>query len=256
MFGCTEVVSITAEAPSTPPSAVTGSAVKSTTTATLNGTVNPNGVNTVSWFQYGKTTVLGTETGYNGTSSSSTSNISVSNSISGLDPNTTYYYRLAAKSNAGTTYGDTKTFKTDNPTYAPATTLNTVSNPTSTSVTFSGTVNPGGATTYYLFEYSRNSNFSGSTNIPSSPENIGSGTSNVSVSKTVSDLLPNTTYYYRLYASNTAGTTTTPSKQFTTSAGDVIRLYSAFSGLSSNLVVNQNNSFSVKIVNNSSSTWT
>ena len=79
--------------------------------ATLRGTVNANGLSTTAWFQYrivngpskstfSTQTVIGT------------SDTEVSFSIIELLPGTTYYYRLVAKNDAGTTYGDEVSFTT------------------------------------------------------------------------------------------------------------------------------------------------
>ncbi|MDR2232868.1 MAG: InlB B-repeat-containing protein [Tannerella sp.] len=255
LFGCTELVTITASQPIAAPSATTGSAVAGTTTADLFGTINPHGVNTVSWFEYGTTSYFGSSTGYNGASSSQNGDITIANSISGLTPNTTYYYRVVAQSNGGTTYGTSKTFKTSNPAVVPTVSLNDASNITTSSATISGYVNPKGAATMYAFEYARNSTFSGSTTVPASPVSVGSGTSNVFVSQNISGLYPNTTYYYRIYAANSAGVADNGFKQFTTSVGDVIKMASAIN-IPSTVYMGENYNFTVSIVNSSGSDWT
>ena len=79
--------------------------------ATLNGTVNANNQSTTVWFDYGETSGS-----YDKQSSTETlagsSNTAVSITISGLSPATTYYYRIAAESDAGTSYGDEMSFTT------------------------------------------------------------------------------------------------------------------------------------------------
>ena len=94
------------------PKVITGSASSVTlNSATLNGTVNPNGEATTYYFEYG------TDTNYGSTTSSvsagsGTSAVSVNDSISGLSSDTTYHYRLVATNSEGTSYGDDKTFST------------------------------------------------------------------------------------------------------------------------------------------------
>ena len=80
--------------------------------ATLNGSVNPNGLATTAYFQYG------TSTNYNNTApvssllnGTSTTGVSAPN-VSGLAPNTTYHFRLVASSSAGTAYGADTNFTT------------------------------------------------------------------------------------------------------------------------------------------------
>jgi len=94
------------------PTLTTNSATSvSSDSATLNGIVNPNGVSTTYYFEYGTTTSYGTST-TSTSAGSGTSAVSVSASISDLTSDTTYHYRLAAVNSMGTSYGDDKTFST------------------------------------------------------------------------------------------------------------------------------------------------
>ncbi len=90
-----------------PPAATTQAAtdVVTPTTATLNGSVNPNGASTNASFQYSTDPTLGSgvvtvsaATGLTGTSP-----VPVSTALTGLTPGTTYYYRVMATSAGGTT---------------------------------------------------------------------------------------------------------------------------------------------------------
>lgn len=94
------------------PSATTGSASNlAGSTATLGGTVNPNGSDTDYYFQYGTSASYGSTTPMSD-AGAGTSNASVSANLSGLNSNTTYHYRLVAVSSAGTTNGTDQTFTT------------------------------------------------------------------------------------------------------------------------------------------------
>jgi len=95
------------------PTVTTGDgAPTSSTTATVHGTVNPNGYATTSWFEYGTSSTLATKTDTAHTSSGSgTGDIEVSQNLTVSD-NTIYYYRFVASSSAGTSYGDIKSFTT------------------------------------------------------------------------------------------------------------------------------------------------
>lgn len=79
--------------------------------ATLSGTVNPNGQSTTYFFEYGTTTAYGTQTSPAGIGSGTTP-VGVHQAIVGLTPNTTYHYRLVASSSAGTTNGADQTLTT------------------------------------------------------------------------------------------------------------------------------------------------
>jgi hypothetical protein len=101
-----------ASAAPTPPSATTGSASDvGQSSATLSGTVDPNGQSTTYYFQYGTTTSYGTQT-TPGKVGSGTTPVGVHQAIFGLSPNTTYHYRLVAQSSAGTTDGADQTLTT------------------------------------------------------------------------------------------------------------------------------------------------
>ena len=94
------------------PTVTTGSATNVTTSsATLNGTVNAHGTSTTALFQYGANS--GVYIGTSSTTSISTDGTStVSISISSLSASTTYYYRIAANNSAGTSTGNEASFTT------------------------------------------------------------------------------------------------------------------------------------------------
>jgi hypothetical protein len=82
--------------------------------ATFSFSVNPNGLNTTAWIDYGITT------SYGGTSATlylGYTNVSVSTNLTltGFAPGTTYHYRLSASSPAGTTTGADQSFTTTAP---------------------------------------------------------------------------------------------------------------------------------------------
>jgi hypothetical protein len=100
-----------------PPSApaVTTSAASgvTNTTATLNGTVNPEGAATTYQFQYGTSTGYGSVTPASPASAGSGSSaVGESANLSGLSASTTYDYRLVATNATGTTDGSNQTFTT------------------------------------------------------------------------------------------------------------------------------------------------
>lgn len=83
----------------------------SSNSVTLNSLVNPNSSLTNSWFDYGTSTSLGLITpAFNFGSGSSSSNFYAN--VSNLSPNTTYYYRVAASNNFGTSRGSILSFTT------------------------------------------------------------------------------------------------------------------------------------------------
>jgi Ca2+-binding RTX toxin-like protein len=89
------------------------SSIKSTT-ATLSGTVNPEGTATTYQFAYGTTTAYGAKMPATPKSvGSGSSAVLVSQALSGLQPNTIYHYRIEATSENGTAVSKDATFETE-----------------------------------------------------------------------------------------------------------------------------------------------
>jgi hypothetical protein len=96
----------------TAPTVSTGSATSvASNSVTLNGSVNPQGQSTEYFFEYGTSMNYGSNT-ERMDAGSGMSNVSVSAQLTGLIPNTTYYFRIVAQNSAGTSYGEKKNFKT------------------------------------------------------------------------------------------------------------------------------------------------
>ena len=101
-----------AAATATKPTVATGTATTITqTSAKLRGTVNPQGSVTTYYFQYGKSTSYGAQTGPT-TAGAGTKGVAVNADVVGLTPNTTYHFRVVATNIAGATVGADKTFTT------------------------------------------------------------------------------------------------------------------------------------------------
>jgi hypothetical protein len=79
--------------------------------ALLTGQVKPRGLETTYLFEYGTTKSYGAQTAA-GSAGSGDSEVAVSMPVTGLDPVTTYHFRLVASNAKGTVRGGDKTFKT------------------------------------------------------------------------------------------------------------------------------------------------
>jgi hypothetical protein len=83
----------------------------SPTAANVTGAVNPNGLVTTWYFQYGKSAKYGARTTALDAGSGK-KQVPEGATLTGLSGKTTYHYRLVATNSAGTTFGADRTFKT------------------------------------------------------------------------------------------------------------------------------------------------
>jgi len=168
-----------------------------------------NGQPTTYRFEWGTapdqlTNVTPTKSAAGGASSPATA-------ISGLVTGTTYYYRVVAANSVGTTYGDVVSFQPSN---GPKVTLAAASGIVADGATLNGQVSPAGSPTTAHFEWGV-----GTTIDQLTPDvDMGSGKGKVAITATITGLSPNTTYSYRLVATNGVGQTTSTIKTFTTAA--------------------------------------
>ncbi len=201
----------------TPPSTTTNAATNRTgTTATLNGSANPNGAATTGWFRYGTTSpgtcndTFGTRAPSVGGSSlgAGSSSVAYSQGITGLTPGTTYFYCAIAQNTAGTGFGTVLQFTTPLP---PTATTSAATAITDISATLNGSGNPNGASTTAWFRYSTTSpgtcNDTFGTRAPSSGGSaLGSGTSSQPFSQAITGLSAGTTYFFCAIDSSAEGT--------------------------------------------------
>lgn len=192
-----------------PPGATTGAATAvGTTSATLNGTVDPNSRDTTFYFEYGTSTSYGTKTAEKSAGSgASPQNEAVA--ISKLQVGKTYHFRIVAKSDAGTTTGADATFTTSS---APSAVTADASPIAVTTATLRGQVNPDGLSTTWWFEYGTSTAYGTKT----ASHSAGSGTTARAVSSGITRLKAGTTYHFRLVAQNSGGRVFGLDKAFTT----------------------------------------
>lgn len=97
------------------------------TGATLNGTVNANGDSTAAAFEYGTSASYGTTVTASQSPVTGTDSTSVSYTLTGLAPGTTYHYRVTGTNAGGTANGDDMQFTTLAPPDAPTLSLDAAS---------------------------------------------------------------------------------------------------------------------------------
>jgi hypothetical protein len=191
------------------PVAVTGSAASVTvSSATLRGSVDPNGRATTWYFELGTTTGYGSKTPAQSAGSGTTAR-GVSAAVSGLTPGRSYHYRLVATSDAGTSRGADRTFSTAGP---PTVVTGPASSVTLNAGRLNGKVTPNGLATTWYFEYGTSTRYGSKTPTRS----VGSGARPRNVSFGLTRLRVGTTYHFRLVARNSQGTTRGADLAFTT----------------------------------------
>ncbi len=100
---------------SSAPAVATGAATDVTvSTATLHGTVNPNGAQTTYYFRYGRTTPLTQRTPAR-SAGAGTADVEVSAPVGDLSWGRTYRYRLVAENSNGSAAGATRELRTREP---------------------------------------------------------------------------------------------------------------------------------------------
>ncbi len=167
--------------------------------ATLEGSVNPDAAGAVSCkFDWGTSKALGKVAACEPEAvADGSSPVAVHAGLSGLESDTTYFYRLRATNANGTNRGEAwqeEEFTTPGPRIDEE----SVSDVSATSVTFGAIVNPHGAPASTYFQYGTSSAYS--AEVPAAPgEAIGSGESDAHVAPhKVQGLLAGTVYHYRV----------------------------------------------------------
>jgi hypothetical protein len=189
-------------APPTPVVTTVNSTDITNTGATLNGTVNPNGLATEAWFEWGTSSTLAT---FDNTAkqalAAGTSVVSVSATLPGLSFGTTYYFRVVASNSSGVSKGSIGNFSTS--AQKPTVTTLPADNVTSTSATLHGQVNPNLLATDAWFEYGSDATLATFSKSPDAP--IGSGSGVVPTSFVITGQPFGGTVYFRAAARNAAG---------------------------------------------------
>lgn len=205
-----------------PPSVTTRAAsAVGATSAMVSGTVDPNGLQTSWYFEFGTTTAYGSKTAAKDAGSGS-AGVDVDAQLTGLKGGTTYHYRIVATNSAGTTAGADRTFQTVGQT-RPDVGSTRATNIGTTSARLNGHVIPFGRPTTWFFEYGTTTALGSRTG----DRSAGSGSAKVSVAANVTRLRSGTTYFFRLVARSDAGETRGELVRFTTLGAPVAATGSA-----------------------------
>lgn len=227
-----EILSFTTASESDPsaPEVVTNlAATVTSTSAIIRGTLLNGDNNTTVGFLHG---TLEADLQYNVTASLSNSQ-DFSYRLSGLTPNTTYYYAAYATNSIGTSTGETLCFTTvseTTPTFPEVITLN-ATDIGPTNATINGQLLNGEQAATLGFMYGTNTN-----NINLQHNVIATQTNSGYFSYQLTELSPNTTYYFKAYATNSVGTDNGEILSFsTTPSSSQYDREINFSGLANNI---------------------
>jgi hypothetical protein len=183
------------------PTATTGVAsAVSETGVVLHGRVNPNGVATGYYFEYGPTPSFGTNSAAHSVGAGS-QGVDVTEALGGLTPGTIYYFEIVAESKDGTAYGAPHHFTTTGPP-PPGVVTGTALTVGKTVATPTGTINGNGGQVGWRIQYGLTSAYGLETSeatltpVEATP---------LPVSVTLAGLAPATLFHYRVVAYPAAG---------------------------------------------------
>ncbi len=201
-----------------PASSITGAE------ATLNGTVNPEGLPlTECFFEYGLQTFPHGTPGIAPCESpdaagvgSGGAPVNVHANVKGLSGGANYYFDLVARNSAGSGKSSESFFKTAGPTIESE----SANEVTLESAQLEAAINPNGSETTYYFEYVSEAEFNANgyanaIHVPSEPASIGTGTNGLTVAEKIEHLAQRGTYHFRAVATNATGTSIGPDSVFT-----------------------------------------
>lgn len=180
------------------------------TSATLAGHIEPTEGEEVTecYFEYGTDNTYGhklactAETPYDAPST-------VTAELTNLLPGAAYHFRLVARDSNGQSDGQDRHLSTPQ---APLISGVYSSSLTETSADIQAEINPAGSDTHYQIEYGPTESYGSTT--PSPEVDVGSGESPQSVDVPLRELVPHTTYHFRVVAHNMWGTTTSEDQTF------------------------------------------
>jgi DNA-binding beta-propeller fold protein YncE len=205
--------------------------------AKLTGSLEPDGTDVHYYFEYGTCTsakarakicssepygsigpaLPGTDAGSGGAKCTPPGGVECSAvpadaTLSGLQANTIYHYRLVGVDSFGTTHGEDESLLTPGPPAISAESAEVKSTEKAgqTTAKLLASVNPDGRETTYTFEYGETKSYG--TSVPTPPGVVGSGV----LEAELTGLKIGTTYHYRVVASNEYGTVDGPDQTFTT----------------------------------------
>jgi gliding motility-associated-like protein len=194
--------------------------------ATLNGSATDNGSQTDVSIEYGTSASL--SDGAVAALTKGTNPMPVGSGtayfeskLTGLKPQTTYYFRIVAVNSGGQASGAILSFTTPaKPLLPPIVTTTPATLVSTTGATMNGTADDNGNETNVTFEWSLSADLSGSTKklVSNGPTPLPADAGTTLYSTVLSGLVSNTRYYYRIVGVNAGGTSAGQIMSFVTEA--------------------------------------
>lgn len=176
--------------------------------ATLSGTLDPDGMPTSYYFEYGVTSSYGLRTAEAG-AGASTGVKTVQSPVSQLPSGKILHYRVVAANANGTTYGEDRTFRVAS---TPDITNVETKERGPVSATVTAGINPTGFETKYHIEFGPTADLG--RRQPLNDTSIGAGGEPVKISEKLEGLSEGVTYHFRIVAINKWGTSTSADTTF------------------------------------------
>jgi hypothetical protein len=177
--------------------------------AILNGSLNPDGLDTQYFFQYGPSLEYGLVTpamdAPPGSSIASLPGVE----LTALQAGRTYHYRLVASNEFGTTVGKDMSFRVG---ARPGIAALGTESVTDTSAELTARIDPVGFDTSYRFEYGETNGYG--TAVPALDGELPGDGGTAEVRESIQGLIPGVVYHFRVTASNQWGTRTSEDGTF------------------------------------------
>ncbi len=169
------------------------------TSATFNGTIDPEGIASEYHYEYGLGNTYGSSTPDIDAGSGNTAN-AAPGPITGLTSNTTYHYRIAGSNASGSIVGEDQTLTTaaappsvdGSPAFA--------SSITPSGASLHASVNPQHSLSSFRIEYGTSTAYGSSS--PEAGGEVGEQSTDQAVATTLTGLQPGTLYHFRVSAEN------------------------------------------------------
>ena len=207
--------------------------------ATLNGSVTPNGLATQAWFEYGTDASLST---FTATAMQPIGDAlrpaPVVQLVRGCTGGTIYYVRVCGTNAKGTTKSTVASFTTSSPGAAPTVDTLATSSVAATSAALNGNVTPNGLPTTAWFEWGTSPTLASYASTPA--QSLGSGTTSQHFIAPLSGLSTGATYYCRVAASNSSGTSKGTIVSFTPGGPPAVSTLAASSVAATSATLNGN----------------